>query len=415
MSMKANAEIIAVGSELLLGQIANTNAQFLSKQLAELGVNVYYHTVVGDNTTRLQKTIEIARSRSDLIIFTGGLGPTKDDVTKETIAHMFNRTLSLHQQSMKQIEDYFQKTKRKMSENNRKQAFVISDSYVLPNDHGMAPGMAFQHEGKIWMLLPGPPKEMKPMFLNYGIPYLKDQLGANETITSRVLRFFGIGESQLETEIEDLIDKQSNPTIAPLAKDGEVTLRITAKHHDQKQAEQLLDQMEDYILARVGQYFYGYDETSLPEQILRRLQAIQFTISSAESLTGGLFLQLLTNISGASQVVKGGVVSYTNEVKQQMLHVKKETLQKYGAVSRQCAKEMAENVRTLIGSDIGISFTGVAGPEPLENQSVGTVFVGIATKEKTNVYELHLAGSRDSIRKRTVNYGCYHLMKMLDC
>lgn len=412
--MGHNAEIIAVGSELLLGQIANTNAQFLSKNLAEIGINVYYHTVVGDNPKRLQNALEIAMNRSNIIILTGGLGPTKDDLTKETIATMFNRTLILDHSAMEQIERYFVKTKRKMTENNRKQALVLSDSHVLNNDVGMAPGMAFEHQNKLFMLLPGPPKEMKPMFIQYGMPFLKTQLGITEKIMSRVLRFFGIGESQLETEIEDIIEKQSNPTIAPLAKDGEVTLRITAKDKDENEAEGLIDQVEKLILERVGEYFYGYNETSLQLQLLNSLQKKHLTISSAESLTGGLFLEQLTEISGASNSVKGGIVSYTNEVKRDVLKVREKTLKEYGAVSEQCAKEMAENIRKLTGSDIGISFTGVAGPAPLENNPVGTVYIGISVKDQTFVNKHQFVGTREGIRNRAVKHGYYQLIKMID-
>jgi len=412
--MERNAELIAVGSELLLGQITNTNAQFLSQKLAEIGVNVYYHTVVGDNPKRLKSALEVAMKRSNIIILTGGLGPTKDDLTKETIASICNRTLVLDKVAMESIEQYFRKTKRKMTENNRKQALVISDSHVLKNEVGMAPGMAFIHNEKLLMLLPGPPKEMNPMFVDYGIPYLKNMLGINEKIVSRVLRFFGIGEAQLEAEIEDIIEKQSNPTIAPLAKDGEVTIRITAKYQDNKEAELLIDQVEQKILKRVGKYFYGYNESTLPIQLLHVLQKNHLTISSAESLTGGLFLEELTAISGASSSVKGGIVCYTNEVKQNVLNVTEKTLKQHGAVSAQCAKEMAENIRTITKSDIGISFTGVAGPSPLENKPVGTVFIGISYKKETIVKECHFAGTREAIRNRAVKFGYHQVIKMID-
>ncbi|WP_243290232.1 competence/damage-inducible protein A [Bacillus sp. FJAT-47783] len=408
-----NAEIIAVGSELLLGQIANTNAQFISKQLAELGVNVYYHTVVGDNPTRLKDAIETARKRSNIILFTGGLGPTKDDLTKETICSALNRKLVIDEAAMLHIENYFLRTKRHMPENNRKQALVLSGSTVLKNDYGMAPGMALKEDDQLFMLLPGPPKEMEPMFLQYGIPYLKKQLHISEKIISRVLCFFGIGESQLETEIQDLIDAQSNPTIAPLAKDGEVTLRLTAKHHDEEKAKRLIDEVEAEIFSRVGEFFYGYDDATLSKQLMNTLSDCDLTISSAESLTGGLFLEELTKISGASRIVKGGIVCYTNEIKEELLHVQKQTLKTHGAVSEQCAYEMAEQIRTLTNSDIGVSFTGVAGPSKQENKPVGTVFIGISTKEKTVVYPLYLAGSRTGIRNRTVRYGFYYVNKMI--
>lgn len=409
-----NAEIIAVGSELLLGQIVNSNAQFLSKQLAELGINVYYHTVVGDNSTRLKDAIHTAKTRSNLLIFTGGLGPTKDDLTKETIAEVVGKPLVMDEDALNSIEEYFLKTKRTMTENNKKQALVLEGSTVLKNDFGMAPGMGITADGYTYMLLPGPPKEMNPMFVTYGIDYLLKQFGTLDKIESRVLRFFGIGESQLETEIEDLIDTQSNPTIAPLASDGEVTLRLTAKHHSAKIACELLDKIEREILNRVGQYLYGYDNDSLSGQVLKKLQVNGYTIASAESLTGGLFQEQLTSISGASSVVQGGIVCYSNNVKEKILHVKPQTLKQSGAVSEECAKELAENVRALFNTDIGISFTGVAGPNESEGKPVGTVYIGISLKNgKTTIYKHEFAGSRQGIRQRSVKYGCFYILKTL--
>jgi nicotinamide-nucleotide amidase len=409
-----NAEIIAVGSELLLGQIANTNAQFLSKQLAEIGINVFYHTVVGDNTERLKQTVQTAQTRADLIIFTGGLGPTKDDLTKETIASMLGKQLVIHGEALESIEEYFRKVNRVMTPNNRKQALVLEGSTVLFNHHGMAPGMALKIGDTHYMLLPGPPKEMQPMFQTFGRDYLVKQLGKAERIESRVLRFFGIGESQLETEIEDLLDQQTNPTIAPLAGDGEVTLRLTAKHSSEQEAILLLDEVERKIQERVSEFFYGYEETSLYAETIHFLKENKLTIASAESLTGGLFSERLVSFSGAGDVVQGGIVCYQNEVKQHLLGVSADTLQNHGAVSEQCAKEMAENVQKLCQADIGVSFTGVAGPKVQEGKEVGTVFMGIAVKgQPTEVYHLQLSGGRQSIRTRAVKYGCYYLLRLL--
>lgn len=408
-----NAEIIAVGSELLLGQIANTNAQFLSKQLAEIGVNVYYHTVVGDNPERLRQTIKLAEKRADLLIFTGGLGPTKDDLTKETIARSLDKTLVMDEEALQSIEHYFKKVNRVMTENNKKQALVIEGSDVLANRNGMAPGMFLTIEEHHYMLLPGPPKEMQPMFLNYGRQAIMKELKIQERIESRVLRFFGIGESQLETEITDLIDAQTNPTIAPLAGDYEVTLRLTAKHQTIEGASLLLDGIEKQIMDRVGEFFYGYGETSLSKEVMNLLQEKSLTVSSAESLTGGLFSETLTAISGASRAVKGGIVCYSNESKRMVLNVSQETLAQDGAVSAQCARELADNSKKLMNADIGISFTGVAGPDSIEGKSVGTVFIGLSMPDKTEAYEIKLAGSRTAIRERSVRYGLYYLMKEL--
>lgn len=409
-----NAEIIAVGSELLLGQIVNTNAQFLSKQLAHIGINVYHHTVVGDNPTRLKTALEIAEGRADLIIFTGGLGPTKDDLTKETIAAHLGSELVHDEQALRSIEQYFQRVNRIMPPNNRKQALILAGSHILPNDHGMAPGMILTNNQHTYMLLPGPPFEMEPMYTEYGERALLNLLEANEKIVSRVLRFFGIGESQLETEIEDLIDGQENPTIAPLATDGEVTIRLTAKHQSEETALNLIKQTEEKILARVGEFLYGYDATSLMNELFHLLQEQDLTIACAESLTGGMFQERMTALPGAGDVFKGGVVCYATEVKNKVLHVKKEITDTDGVVSRACAAELAVNVKDLIKTNIGLSFTGVAGPSEQEGKPVGLVYIGIAINDQpVHVEKLQLAGTRDGIRERTVKYGCYFLLKYL--
>jgi len=413
--MDIRTEIIAVGSELLLGQIVNSNAQFLSQELAELGLSVYYHTVVGDNPSRLESAINNAKERSNVIIFTGGLGPTKDDLTKETISKVLGRELTFDVEALESIERYFTQTKRIMSENNKKQALVIDGSYILKNDYGMAPGMAVDIDGMIYMLLPGPPSEMKPMFENYGREYFQTKLGFQDKIISRVLRYFGIGESQLETDIQDIIDGQTNPTIAPLAADGEVTLRLTAKHKDEHIAQKLLDETEKRINDRVGEFFYGYEQTTLVHELNKLLMKKGKTISAAESLTGGMFSEYMTSLDGASQIFKGSIVSYTNEVKEQILNVQKRTLEQFGAVSEECAREMAEQIRKLSKSDIGISFTGAAGPQPHEGQPVGTVFIAISMGDQnSNVFKLNLAGSRKGIRVRSVKYGCHYLVKLLN-
>ncbi|WP_019391881.1 competence/damage-inducible protein A [Priestia filamentosa] len=407
-----NAEIIGVGSELLLGQIANTNAQFLSKQLASLGVNVYYHTVVGDNPKRLETAIEAAKERADLLVFTGGLGPTKDDLTKETVAKSLGRSLVSHEESLSSIKDYFVKTKRVMTPNNEKQALVVEGSDVLLNDHGMAPGMYIEADGKTYIMLPGPPKEMKPMFENYAKLHILDRLGVKDQIISRVLRFFAIGESQLETEIEDLLEAQSNPTIAPLAGDGEVTLRLTAKHETEEGALALLKEIEDKIQERVGEYFYGYDQTTLFSEALKKLGEKNWTLASAESLTGGLFSERMTSISGSGEHMRGSIVTYHDNIKEHVLGVDTDVLQKHGAISEQCARQMAEKIKEKFNTSVGISFTGVAGPNTAEGHPVGHVFVGLAIEGKeTVVHELNLQGTREGIRKRTVNYGAYYLLK----
>lgn len=409
-----NAEIIGVGSELLLGQIANTNAQFISKGLAEIGVNVYFHTVVGDNQDRLRQAIEIAEKRADLIIYTGGLGPTKDDLTKETVAGYIGKNLITDHKSMENIEQFFEKIGRRMSENNRKQALVIEGSEVFPNHHGMAPGMAVSHGKIIHVLLPGPPSEMQPMYKDYLEPFLLKDMGRRERIESRVLRFFGIGESQLETDIEDILDAQTNPTIAPLAANGEVTLRITAKHETSAGAQELIKGAEEQILSRVGDYFYGYNDTTLMKEAIALLKEREWTISAAESLTGGMFQEELTRIPGAGLILKGGIVCYTNEAKKKLLKVSDATIKEHGVVSEACAIEMAKNIKSLLDSDVGISFTGVAGPDELEGNPVGTVYVGLALPEREPfAVKLSLGGMREGNRERSVKYGCHFLLHQL--
>ncbi|MDM5338139.1 competence/damage-inducible protein A [Fictibacillus enclensis] len=405
-----NAEIIAVGSELLLGQIANTNAQFISSELAEAGINVFYHSVVGDNPGRLETVIQNAQTRSNLIIFTGGLGPTKDDLTKETIAAVLGKQLVYDEEAMEGIELYYKRTGRTMTENNRKQALVLEGSDVLPNKNGMAPGMALEAGGITYMLLPGPPKEMRPMFRNFGITYLTAKLPGVEPIVSRVLRFFGIGESLLEATLQDIIDEQTNPTVAPLAGSHEVTLRLSAKFKDIHMAHIQLDLLEERIKERVGEFLYGYGETSLTETTAEYLKSSKLTVSSAESLTGGWFGQQMTELPGSSAFYKGSVVCYSNEMKEKLLDVSPDVLASHGAVSPDTAKQMADNVRKLTGSDIGISFTGVAGPDKSEGKEPGTVFIGLSDKNGTEVFSLSLSGSRASIRERSVKHGLFFLL-----
>lgn len=408
-----NAEIISVGSELLLGQIVNSNAAFLSKELATIGVNVFYQTSVGDNKERLTDVVHQAFERSDLLIFTGGLGPTKDDLTKETVATIIGEKLIYDEPSLHFIEEYFRKRNKVMSENNKKQALVIEGSRVLPNHFGMAPGMLVTFGSKTIALLPGPPKEMEPMSRHELLPLLS-KVGDQTSIKSRVLRFFGIGESQLETEIIDLIELQTNPTIAPLAGDGEVTLRITAKHWNKTEQLRLLDETEKQIQARVGQYFYGYDETTLFEQVFLQLEEKGCTISSAESFTGGLFSHQLSLFPGASTVFSGAIVSYSSELKQKVLGVSKETIDQFGVISHQCAKEMASCVKAQCGTSLGISFTGVAGPTQQENQPVGDIYIGIAgIRHEPISFKLSLPGNRKAITERAVKYGCFYLLNEL--
>lgn len=408
-----NAEIIAVGSELLLGQIQNSNATFLSKQLSSVGINVYHHVVVGDNPHRLSEVVKSGLDRSDLLIFTGGLGPTKDDLTKETIAEVTDKELVYDQQTEKRIEAFFTQSRRHMTDNNRKQAMVLKGAKILPNDHGLACGMMIEYGEKLIVMLPGPPSELVPMFNSYVMPSLKERLGNVEEIQSKILRFFDIGESQLVEKVDDLIEGQSNPTIAPLASVGEVTLRLTVKGSDKKDNLVQLEQLKEKILHRVGDFYYGEGENDLAEILSKELQANKQTVASAESLTGGLFSSMMTKQAGASKVFTGALICYSNAVKQTELDIPQKLLQKSGAVSAECANQMAINIKGKLGSDVGISFTGVAGPDPLEGKEPGVVYIGIATKDHTETHQLHLAGSRELIRERSVKYGIYYLIQCL--
>lgn len=376
------AEIIAVGTELLLGQVVNTNATFLSEQLADLGMEVYYQTVVGDNRNRLEELLNLADKRSDLIVLCGGLGPTEDDLTKEVVARHVGKSLVQDPKGYQILLHFFENSQRVMTENNLQQALTIQDSITLQNPNGLAVGSLYQGEKSTYLLLPGPPSELKPMFRQNAVPELQKVFPTEEKLYSTVLRFYGIGESQLVTDLADLIDGQTNPTIAPYAKENEVTLRITVKTGDENEAEKLLKELEQKILQRVGEFFYGYgDDNSLAKVVVDLLRAHGKTVTAAESLTAGMFQSTLGSISGVSEVFPGGLVTYSPKLKIALLGVKEETIEKYGVVSEECAKEMAVNSLALGQSDFALSFTGVAGPDELEGQAAGTVWIGLAKRD----------------------------------
>lgn len=409
-----NAEIIAVGSELLLGQIANTNAQFISQQLSELGVNVFYHTVVGDNPRRLIDAVAVAEGRADLIIFSGGLGPTKDDLTKETIAGHLGRDLVHDGEALAYIEAFFAGRARPMTDNNRKQALVIDGCTVLANRHGMAPGMFVKHEGRTYILLPGPPKELHPMFQFEAKPLLAEKIGGATVIKSHVLRFYGIGEAELEVRVQHILEEQSNPTVAPLASYGEVTLRITAKADTVEEADRLIAGKVEEIMAIVGEYCYGVNDDSLASKAVAMLRKYDLTIAAAESLTAGLFMSELAEIPGVSSVLAGGMVVYNEEMKIEQLGVNAETIAEHTVVSGECAGEMAFKVREKFGSHIGIGLTGAAGPEPHGNEPAGTVWIGLSVgQEPPKTYRLQLKGTRNTNRLRSVKFALSFMMREL--
>lgn len=414
MTKRMNTEIIAVGTELLLGQITNTNATWLSEQLANHGINTFYHTVVGDNLGRLSQVFAQAQSRSDVVIVTGGLGPTVDDLSREAFQELSDLPLEEDEASIRKIESFFARKQTVMTENNRRQARVFPHSIVLDNKVGMAPGNIVHLDGVTWIFLPGVPREMKQLVTDGVIPYLKERNG-EQLIQSKVLRFIGIGESVLEDRLVDLIQSQENPTIAPLVEKDGVTIRISAKAESKKTAEKLIAKTETAILDRVGAFYYGDDNTTLASEILRRLQEKRLTISSAESVTGGLFSDKLISVTGASQVFRGGIVCYDEAVKQQVVGVSSETLDKFGTVSEACASELATNIRSVIDSDIGISFTGVAGPNKENGQEVGTVYIGLSDKAGYHhVEQCHFQGDRNQIRYRSVLKGLELLFRYME-
>ena len=397
--MTHTAELIAVGTELLLGNIANTDAQMLSKGLSALGINVYYHTVVGDNPQRLKAAVEIAKSRADIIITTGGLGPTCDDLTKNVLAECFGRKLVYDEESAQQIKDYFHRLHPNgtMTENNLQQAWLPEGCTIFSNDWGTAPGCAFEADGVRVIMLPGPPNECTPMFEHRAVPYL--QALADGVIASRTLKIFGMGESAVEARLRDRMNALTNPTLAPYAKTGEVELRITAKAATVEEARALIVPVEKEVRDIFGPLVYGADVASMEEVVLGLLKEKGLTMGTAESCTGGLVAKRLTDLSGASAVFRGGVVSYTNEVKAGVLGVPQVMLDEFGAVSAQVAQAMAQGARKVLGCDLAVSLTGVAGPDPDDrNNPVGLIYVALDTPEGTRVRELHLINGRARIR-----------------
>lgn len=394
------AEIIAVGTEILLGDIVNTNAQYISRRLADLGISVFRQTVVGDNSTRLKQAYAEAFERADMVIATGGLGPTKDDLTKEVAAEYFKKRLVLHDESLKRIKEYFAKSNRTVNEGNKKQAYMPEGAAILQNNNGTAPGCIIEGNGKILVILPGPPKEMSLMFEESVVPYIKKF--SNNVLFSKVLRVIGIGEGHMAEKIDDIIGKQTNPTIAPYAKDGEAILRITANAVNEEKALELIKPVEKLIRERLGDFVYGEDNDSLELVLSRLLIKNNITLSTAESCTGGMIASKLINCPGISSVFMEGAVTYSNDAKMRRLNVKAETLEKHGAVSAEIAEEMVRGIAEAAGTDAALSVTGIAGPDGgTPEKPVGLVYVGLYYKGTTKVKKLNLSGTREKIRIRT--------------
>ena len=400
------AEILCVGTELLLGDIVNTNASFLSQKLAELGIHVYKHTAVGDNPKRLSDALEAAFAEADLVITSGGLGPTYDDLTKETVAAYFGRKMEMHEPSLEAIKGYFARTGRVMTKNNEKQAMMPVGAVVFPNHYGTAPSLAIYDEekNKTAIMLPGPPGEIIPIFNEEVRPYLESRRG--EVIVSKNIHIFGMGESAVEEKLKSLMTESQNPTVAPYCKEGEVRLRVTAKSNSRDEAIVMCDEMIEKIReSEVGKFIYGIGIDSLENAVVKFLRQKGLTLATAESCTGGFMAKRITDIAGCSDVFLGGCVTYANEAKERLLGVKHETLEAFGAVSEQTAMEMARGVREALGADIGVSSTGIAGPGGgTAEKPVGTVYIGISTKDGESFRKLSLSSmrSRDYIRKVSV-------------
>ncbi|MBO6007442.1 MAG: competence/damage-inducible protein A [Lachnospiraceae bacterium] len=393
-----NAEIICVGTELLLGNIVNTNAAFISERISRLGISCFNQCVVGDNMDRCLAQLKESSSRSDIIILSGGLGPTEDDMTKEAVAKFNRLPLVEDKKSRKAIEEYFAKRNTLPTENNWKQALLPKGAKAVPNANGTAPGIILETKNCTYILLPGPPFELEPMFEKQIMPYLASlQSGV---LYSKTVKIVGVGESRAETMIMDMIDAQTNPTIATYAKTGEVHIRVTSYASDKKEAAKLVKPVEKELKKRFGSSIYTTDEkVTLERAVMDLLVSASMTLSTVESCTGGLISSRIVSESGASEILKCGFVTYSNESKSKLVGVKKSTLDKYGAVSEQTASEMAKGGAKASGSDVCISVTGIAGPDGgTKEKPVGLVYIGCCVKGKVTVKEFRFSGNRNKIR-----------------
>ena len=396
-------EIIAVGTEILLGNIVNTNAAYLAEKCAELGLSCYHQDVVGDNEERLMDTIRLALTRADIILLSGGLGPTQDDLTKEAAAKVMGKELYLHEPSREAIRQFFAERNMEITENNWKQAMVPEGAVVVENPGGTAPGIIIAENGKHVVLMPGPPGELIPMFEKSIMPYLAGL--ASGVIYSQTVKICGVGESKAESMVEDLVDAQSNPTIATYAKIGEVHLRVTATAPDEKEAKKLVKPMVKELKGRFGNHVYTTDsEVTLEKAVVDLLAANKLTACTVESCTGGMLSARLINVPGVSEVFKSGYVTYSNKSKRKLLGIKKNILMKHGAVSEQIAREMAKTAATLARTDVSVSTTGIAGPDGgTPEKPVGLVYIGCNVCGRITVKECHFHGTREKIRESTVS------------
>lgn len=405
-------EIISIGTEILLGDIVDTNSQYLAGKLTNYGFDIHFISSVGDNRKRVFESIKQATERSDIVITTGGLGPTDDDITREIISEVTGKKLQLDTVLLKDLEDLFKHRKYKMTKNNKKQAYLPDGAISLKNELGTAAGILLEMNDVVIIAMPGVPREMKNIFENEVIPYLKNK--NYEIIRSKTLNFFSVGESSLEMKVKDILDKQVNPTLALLAGTAEVKIRITAKGNSEKEVFKLIEDAEKEIRDRVGEYIYGTDDQGFPKIVGEMLSKNKLSISLAESCTGGLVGNRITDIPGSSQYFKGGIMVYSNQAKIEQLGVKKETLKKYGAVSKNTAEEMAVNIRGIMKTDIGVSITGIAGPGGgTEEKPVGLVYIGLATSQSTDVYKLNLHGDREWNKWISSQYALFYVYNYL--
>ncbi|HLV09462.1 MAG TPA: competence/damage-inducible protein A [Halanaerobiales bacterium] len=405
-------EIISIGTELILGDVVDTNSSYIAQKMTENGFDIHYLNTVGDNKQRLVEVFKRAMMRSELVITTGGLGPTDDDLTREAIASATGTELLMMPELLTRVKEFFKSRKYKLTENNKKQGLLPEGARALSNEIGTAPGIMMERDDCVIIALPGVPREMKHIFNNSIIPYLKEI--NSMIIRSKVLNFFGIGESNLETELRDIIRKQSNPTLALLAGNGDVKIRITAKGKRSKEVDRLIEEAEVKIRNRVGRYIYGVNEQGLEEATAKLLQDKGLNLSLAESCTGGLLGNRITNVPGSSVYFKGGIVAYSNGIKINVLGVKKDTILKRGAVSKETAKEMAICIRKKMETDIGIGITGIAGPGGgSKDKPVGLIYVGLSTRARTKVYKLNLPYDRAWNKWLTAQYALYYLYRYL--
>lgn len=411
------AEIITVGTELLLGRIQNSNATYLAQKLAYLGIDSYYQTVVGDNIDRIKETLEIAHNRADLVIICGGLGPTRDDVTKEAVSQFLDIPLVMDSDSMDQIRQHFSDQHRTMLPENVKQAQHLQGGGILKNDNGLAIGDFYHEQDQNFVILPGPPSELQMMVDKYLIPALKKEFDLSSQITSSVLRFFGLPESELMGTIDDIVKNAVNPSIASYAKFHEIWIRLTDISDDPVKAEAELAAISAKIIDRLKPYFIGKGtKRDLPIQVVDKLRSQGLKVTAAESLTGGMFQSTIAGVSGASNVFDGGFVTYANSAKIELLGISEEIVAKYGVVSSQIAQLMAEKSMEKMHTDIGVSFTGVAGPDSLEGHPAGTVYVGLAMRGRdtiTKLLNISALDDRETIREKSVIYVLQMLKNVL--